>query len=80
MSQSGNIRLETKSNLFSKCLEPLTTYTGEVPEEDTVVFDTTAVVDMLKPSTPRTFDEYAHIVFCPYVRKQLETVQRVDIV
>ncbi|CAC5369406.1 unnamed protein product [Mytilus coruscus] len=74
------MRLGTKSDLLSKCLEPLTTTTGDVPEVDVLVIDGAAIVNMLKPSTSRTFDDYADLIFCPYIRKHLETVARVDVV
>lgn len=35
---------------------------------------------MLKPGMTATFKEYADFVFKPYVLKQLEAVQRVDVV
>ena len=35
---------------------------------------------MLKPGTTKTFDDYAHHVFIPYVRTQLERVKRLDLV
>ncbi|CAC5399644.1 unnamed protein product [Mytilus coruscus] len=72
------MRLGTKSDLLSKCLEPLTTTTDDVPEVDVLVIDGAAIVNMLKPSTSRTFDDYADLKFCPYIRKHLETVARVD--
>ncbi|CAC5413699.1 unnamed protein product [Mytilus coruscus] len=38
-----------KSDLLTKCLEPLTTLNGDVPNVDTIVIDGAAVVNMLKP-------------------------------
>ncbi|CAG2256073.1 unnamed protein product [Mytilus edulis] len=76
LSQHGKMRLGTKSDLLSKCLEPLTTTTCDAPEVDALVIDGAAIVNMLKPSTSRTFDDYADLIFCPYIRKQLETVAR----
>ena len=35
---------------------------------------------MLKPGTAQTFEDYFNYVFAPYIAKQLETVQRVDVV
>ncbi|CAC5423562.1 unnamed protein product [Mytilus coruscus] len=80
LSQNGKISLGTKSDLLSKCLEQLTTTTGDVPEVDVLVIDGAAIMNMLKPSTSRTFDDYADLVFCPYIRKHLETVTRVNVV
>ncbi|CAH3182060.1 unnamed protein product [Porites lobata] len=35
---------------------------------------------MLKPGTAQTFEDYFNYVFAPYIARQLETVQRVDVV
>ncbi|VDI61859.1 Hypothetical predicted protein [Mytilus galloprovincialis] len=51
LSQHGKMRLGTKSDLLSKCLEPLTTTTCDAPEVDALVIDGAAIVNMLKPST-----------------------------
>ncbi|CAC5388313.1 unnamed protein product [Mytilus coruscus] len=48
-------------------------------KSDLLIIDGAAIVKMLKPSISRTFDDYADLVFCPYIKKQLETVTRVDI-
>ncbi|CAG2234958.1 unnamed protein product [Mytilus edulis] len=53
LSQHGKMRLGTKSDLLSKCLEPLTTTTCDAPEVDALVIDGAAIVNMLKPSTSR---------------------------
>ncbi|CAG2195446.1 unnamed protein product [Mytilus edulis] len=47
LSQHGKMRLGTKSNLLSKCLEPLTTTTYDAPEVDALVIDGAAIVNML---------------------------------
>ena len=38
------------------------------------------VLNMLKPGTARTFSDYASEVFLPHVMKQLQNVQRLDVV
>ena len=68
LSQNGNIRLGTKSELLTKCLEPLSVVTDESPSVEVVIID---LVNMLKPGTNRTFDEYAATVFLPYICRQL---------
>ena len=35
---------------------------------------------MLKPCTTKTFQNYADLIFIPYVKSQLQTADRVDIV
>ena len=67
LSQNGNIRLGTKSELLTKCLEPLPVVTDESPSAEVVIIDGAALVNMLKSATSRTFDEYAATVFLPYI-------------
>ena len=42
--------------------------------------DGAAIVNMRKPTTSRTFDQYADREFIPYIKKQLEDVHRIDVV
>ena len=44
------------------------------------MFDGAAVINMLRPSTAKTFNEYASKVFLPYIKQQLCSVIRIDIV
>ena len=43
-----------------------------------VVIDGAALVQMLKPGASKTFDDYAHQVFIPYILRQLHTASRLD--
>ena len=52
----------------------------QTPVVDAKFFDGAAVVQMLNPRMAKTFQEYADLVFLPYVSNQLATTQRVDIV
>ena len=63
-----------------KCLEPLSIVTDECPLVEAVIIDGAALVNMLKSDTSRTFNEYAATVFLPYIRRQLDTVKRIDVV
>ena len=75
LSQNGNIRLRTKSELLTRCLEPLPVATDESPSVEVVIIDGAALVIMLKSATSRTFDEYSATVFLPYICRQLESVK-----
>ena len=46
-----------------RCLESNLPENKSVPETDAVILDGTAVVQMLKPNTSRTFQEYGETVF-----------------
>ena len=50
------------------------------PLSEVVVLDGAAIVNMLKPGSARTFQDYAKDVFLPYVKSQVDKAQRVDIV
>ena len=80
LSRNGNIRLGTKSELLTKCLEPLPVETDKSPSVEVVIIDGAVLVNMLKPGTSRMFDEYAATVFLPYICRQLESVKRIYVV
>ncbi|VDI48086.1 Hypothetical predicted protein [Mytilus galloprovincialis] len=63
LSQNGTIRLGTKADLLSKCLERLTPPTDVKPVVSSVILDGSAVVNMLKPVNIKSFNEYALKVF-----------------
>ena len=52
----------------------------EAPSVEAVIIDGAALVNMLRPGTSKTCDEYASIVFLPYTCRQLELVNRIDVV
>ena len=72
VKSNGNIRLGTKSELLTKCLEPLFVVTDESPSAEAVIIVGAALVNTLAPATSRTFDEYAATYFLPYICRQLE--------
>ena len=79
LSLNGNLRIGSKSELLSKCLEPLS---HSVFDEqcEVVILDGAAVVNFLKPNDANTFQDYATSVFLPYVKRQLKDAVRVDII
>ena len=81
LSQLGKLRLGTKSDLLH-CLEStLETENGPVlPGTDVTILDGAAVVNFLKPSAAKTFDDYSQNIFLPYIKLQLKSASRVDIV
>ena len=62
------------------CLEGHAEPQSEAPTVTAVVFDRAVIVQMLKPGTAKTFEEYAQKVFIPYVVRQLQHVSRLDLV
>ena len=61
-----------------KCVEPSTDVLSPTP--DVIILDGAVIVQMLATGTVRTFEEYAQVVFLPYVWQQLDAAKRVDIV
>ena len=59
-------------NSFSQCTTQ--------PTIDAAILDGALIVQMLKPGTAQTFEDNLNYVFAPYIARQLETVQRVDVV
>ena len=62
------------------CLDGHAEPQSEAPTVTAVVFDRAVIVQMLKPGTAKTFEEYAQKVFIPYVVRQLQHVSRLDLV
>jgi hypothetical protein len=81
LSQMGALRTGTKSDLLS-CLQDLVNESISSPtvQVTCTILDGAAIVNMLRPGTAKTFQEYATNVFLPYVMTQLQHVTRLDIV
>ena len=79
LSSYGRLRQEIKSELL-KCLEVGTKATCPDVDADAAVLDGAAVVNMLAPQNCKTFEEYVHRVFLPYIMMHVHKVKRVDIV
>ena len=62
------------------CLEGHAEPQSEAPTVTAVVLDGAVIVQMLKPGTAKTFEEYAQQVLIPYVVRQLQHVSRLDLV
>ena len=78
-AQAGKIREGQKSDLV-KCMERLVERKIDAPQVEATIIDGAVIVQILKPGMATTFKEYADFVFKPYILKQLEAVQRVDVV
>ena len=79
LSQGGQIRLGTKADLLH-CLQLEETQNNDTPLVNAKFLDGAAVIQMLHPRTAKTFQDYADIVFTPYISSQLENVEQLDIV
>lgn len=79
LSESGKLHLGTKSDLL-RCLENHSETRSDAPTVTAKVLDGAVVVQMLKPGTAKTFEEYANQVFIPYIQGQLQHCSRLDLV
>ena len=69
-----------KSDLLH-CLEStVETETNLLPATDATILDGAAVVSFLRPLAAKSFDNYTKNVFVPYIKGQLPSASRMDIV
>ena len=52
----------------------------DAPQVEATIIDGAVIVQILKPGMATTFKQYTDFVFKPYILKQLEAVQRMDVV
>ena len=79
LSSSGDLRSGNKANLLS-CLKSTIESEDASPTVHAKVLDGAVVVQMLSPGASRTFEDYAALIFLPYVMIQLQSTNRLDIV
>ena len=83
LSEMGNLRHYTKSELLG-CLhstEPASDCSKSSPTGDAEVIDGPAVIHMLPPKDAKAnLDDYAVLVFMPYIQQHLQSVKRLDVV
>ncbi len=80
LSTAGKLHLGTKSDMLV-CLEGISEAQSiSSPTTTMVVIDGAALVQMLKPGAAKTFEDYVHQVFIPYMLGQLHTASRLDLV
>ena len=77
LSDGGSLYLGTKSDLT--CLKDLSEcQCGAVV--GSIIIDGAVIVQMLKPTSVKNFDEYASQIFVPYISSQFQAASRVDLV
>eukprot|EP00794_Sanderia_malayensis_P011452 gene11452-12649_t len=79
LSQHGKLRSCKKADLL-ECLDNCGESRIESPPADVVILDGAVIVNMIQPANAKTFDDYARNAFVPYIKHQLETASRVDLV
>ncbi|KAL7395390.1 hypothetical protein ABVT39_015644 [Epinephelus coioides] len=68
-----------KSDLLS-CLEDVHSAYSDSPKVICTIVDGAAIIQMLKPTSVKTFDEYAQEIFIPYLNRKFGHVTRLDLV
>ena len=80
LSSFGQLRQGKKSDLMA-CLEPVAQSTNQTrPNTDVAIMNGAVLVNILRPSSGKTFSDYASDVFVPYINRELQQACRVDIV
>jgi len=67
-----------KSDLLA-CLEDVSQPRSEAPLTSCIVLDGAVIVQMLKPDTAKSFNEYAHEVFTPHILSKFQQTTRLDL-
>ena len=79
LSNNGDINSGNKSDLLS-CLEDVTISPDNNHQSTCIILDGAVIVQMLKPGSVKTFDQYANTTFIPYIVVQAKKYKRVDLV
>ena len=79
LSDGVDLRLGVKSDLLP-CLEQVHRAYSESPKVTCTIVDGAAIIQMLKPISVKTFNDYAHVIFIPYLTRKFESVSRIDLV
>ncbi|KAK3734698.1 hypothetical protein QZH41_002108 [Actinostola sp. cb2023] len=79
LSQYGQLRQGNKAELV-RCLTGTSEGSTESPQVDVKIYDGAVVVQMLQPKTATTFNEYVQTVFLSYIKHQMQSAERLDIV
>ena len=80
LSSFGQLR-QGKQSAVMACLEPLAQSTNQTrPNTDVAIMDGAVLVNILRPSSCKTFCDYASDVFVRYINRELQQACRVDIV
>ncbi len=68
--------------MYLRCLQDLSPVNEAVssPTVQVNILDGAAVINMLRPGSERTFQNYCTEVFLPYITSQLQHVSRLDII
>ena len=76
LSEDGKLRLPQKKSEQAECFQSCRTSQLKMPEEiDAIVIDGSVVVNMIKPTTEKTFAEYSRQSVLPYTFNRSSLMQ-----
>lgn len=67
------------SDLFP-CLEQVHSAYSDSPKVTCTIVNGAAFIQMLKPSSAKTFNEYTNVIFIPYLTRKFESMSRINLV
>ena len=80
LEDRGSLRSGTKSNSL-QCLNVPTGCTDAAKHATVVVLDMAAVINMVRPTTAKTFNEYVQLHIVPYLEAQIQSdAKRINLV
>lgn len=68
-----------KSDLLP-CVEQVHGAYSDSPKVTCTIVDGAAIIQMLKPSSVKTFIEYANVIFILYLTRKCKSLSRIDLV
>ena len=80
LTRNEEIYTECKSKIVNCIEEDIHFDCQERPASDVVVLDGALIVQILKPGDSATFEDYANIIFIPYILPWLNSAHRIDVV
>ncbi|KAG1701225.1 Low-density lipoprotein receptor-related protein 2 [Nymphon striatum] len=79
-TMKGDMELFSRMRESSSWQQERSKAKSDAPVVTSVILDGAAIVQMMKPGTTRTFDEYANVIFKPYISSQLQRARRLDLI
>jgi hypothetical protein len=67
LSQYGAVYTGTKSEIMGPLMSMIQSNPHKIPAIDVAILDGAVIVHILKPGTSKTFEDYAHNMFIPYI-------------
>ena len=80
LSQDGKLRLPQKKSELAERLQSRTQQARVPKAVDALIIDGSVVVNVIRPGTEKTFEEYSGQCFLPYIKSRLSHAKCLDVV